>query len=147
MKKIIFGLLVAFVALSFMGCPTAHEDYDYAKNPIVTCLAGGGNGFPLTFTHNASAEGAISTIEWTWDGSQGWGESAEGRIDFAVLSAENVWDGKWCSGVEVAVGAGYKVSEQNGANNYFTGLEKDKTYVISILAGFDGTVSIKIDAK
>ena len=32
MKKIIFGLLVAFVALSFMGCPTTYEDgkFEYA---------------------------------------------------------------------------------------------------------------------
>lgn len=33
MKKLIFGLLVAFVALSFMGCPTTYEDgkYEYAS--------------------------------------------------------------------------------------------------------------------
>ena len=32
MKKIIFGLLIAFVALSFMGCPTVYEkDYEYAS--------------------------------------------------------------------------------------------------------------------
>ena len=32
MKKIIFGLLIAFVALSFMGCPTTYEeDYEYAS--------------------------------------------------------------------------------------------------------------------
>ena len=30
MKKIIFGLLIAFVALSFMGCPTAHEDAEWS---------------------------------------------------------------------------------------------------------------------
>ena len=29
MKKIIFGLLVAFVALSFMGCPNTYEEYGY----------------------------------------------------------------------------------------------------------------------
>ena len=29
MKKIIFGLLIAFVALSFMGCPTVHEDAEF----------------------------------------------------------------------------------------------------------------------
>ena len=28
MKKIIFGLLAAFVALSFMGCPTLHDDLE-----------------------------------------------------------------------------------------------------------------------
>lgn len=32
MKKIVFGLIVAMLALSFMGCPTTYDEtYDYAS--------------------------------------------------------------------------------------------------------------------
>ena len=145
MKKISFVLIALLALVAFTGCPTAHDDYDYAANPIVTCLAGGGNGWPITFTQTPSAEGAISTIEWTWDGSQNWEESEAGTVQFAVLAADGVWDGKWCSGVTVTVGGGYATSGQNGVNNVFSGLVADTDYVITILAGFDGTVKIKID--
>ena len=47
MKKIIFGLLVAFVALSFMGCPTVHEDAEF-KVITPVYFVGEMNGWELT---------------------------------------------------------------------------------------------------
>lgn len=43
MKKIIFGLLIAFVALSFMGCPTTYEDGKYEFATATAYYAGSSN--------------------------------------------------------------------------------------------------------
>ena len=48
MKKIIFGLLVAFVALSFMGCPTLHDDLELPSGDwfyIDVAVSGSAGGF------------------------------------------------------------------------------------------------------
>ncbi len=55
MKKIIFGLLVAFVALSFMGCPNTYE-YGYDT--------------PICYYVGDSTGWAFEKMEYDWDVSK-----------------------------------------------------------------------------
>ena len=64
MKKIIFGLLVAFVALSFMGCPNTYEEYGY---DIPVCYyVGDSSGWEwveMTYDEEASKNVIEVTVE------------------------------------------------------------------------------------
>ena len=53
MKKIIFGLLVAFVALSFMGCPNTYEEYGYDT--------------PVCYYVGDSTGWSFEKMEYDWD--------------------------------------------------------------------------------
>ena len=83
MKKFIFGLLVAFVALSFMGCPTVYEDtkLEYAK--ATAYYAGSSNGwtFDLMAFNEANGKCEIEV------------EVVEG--DNFKLTATDSWSIEW----------------------------------------------------
>lgn len=70
MKKNIFGLLVAFVALSFMGCPTVYEDtkLEYAK---------------------ATAYYAGSSNDWTFDLMEFNEANGKCEIEVEVVEGDN----------------------------------------------------------
>ena len=63
MKKIIFGLLVAFVALSFMGCPTVYADRDYDKLPVGD-VVGDMNGDGIVLAEMAGVPGGYKTASY-----------------------------------------------------------------------------------
>ena len=84
MKKIILGLLVAFVALSFMGCPNTYEEYGY-DIPVGYII--GLNGWDNTkdviaMVYNENTQ----RLEYTF--------TADGVKDFAFLPTPGTWAGQ-----------------------------------------------------
>lgn len=84
MKKIIFGLLVAFVALSFMGCPTTYEEYGYdIPTGYIIGLNGWDNpGDEIAMTYNFET----AKLEYTF--------TADGVVDFAFIPTPGTWAGQ-----------------------------------------------------
>lgn len=120
MKKIIYTLLVAFVALSFMGCPSIHSDLD----PLVDLKPFYLRGNMNNWCNDALTDGALTANE---DGTFSITYTAKAEPDeFAI--ANEAWSTKFC-GVEVAVGGDFvdlvpgaegnaKVTGQVPGNNY-----------------------------
>ena len=152
MKKISFVLIAALALLALTGCPTAHDDLEWASYAIVGCIAGGGNDWPVTFEQEITDDGALGTIEWTWDGTQAWNEANEcpdkKGVAFQILAEPDNWTGAFHGG-KVELGKGYATLDDEAEyyNAYFSGLEKGTTYIISVLADWKGKVQVKIDKK
>ena len=84
MKKIIFGLLVAFVALSFMGCPTTYEEYGYdIPSGYIIGLKGWNNpGDEIPMVYNEET----AKLEYSF--------TADGVLDFSFIPTPGSWTGQ-----------------------------------------------------
>ena len=92
MKKIIFGLLVAFVALSFMGCPTVYADRDYDKLPVGD-VVGDMNGDGIVLAEMAGVPGGYKTASFTYaNDMSAWG-GGNGTCNFKIRKVAGDWGG------------------------------------------------------
>ena len=88
MKKIIFGLLVAFVALSFMGCPTVYADRNFEPLPVGDAVGDmNGNGMLLS----EIAPGKYKTESFTYSNDMNaWG-NGNGKCAFKIRAVAGDW--------------------------------------------------------
>ena len=109
MKKIIFGLLIAFVALSFMGCPTVHEDaefkvitlgylsgdmteWDQNDNTKITWVLGTGVATgSIEFTVTEEKEYGFNVCDKGWQNKYGSTKLVVGK-DFVELEPWTAYD-------------------------------------------------------
>ena len=84
MKKIIFTLLVAFVALSFMGCPTTYEEYGYdIPTGYIIGLNGWDNpGDEIPMVYND----VTAKLEYEF--------TSDGTTDFQFIPTAGEWAGQ-----------------------------------------------------
>ena len=136
MKKIIYTLLVAFVALSFMGCPSIHSDLD----PLVDLKPFYLRGNMNNWCNDALTDGALTANA---DGTFSITYTAKAEPDeFAI--ANEAWSTKFC-GVEVAVGADFvDLIPGAAANAKVTGQVPGNNYKMTIQPLSD-TVKVKVE--
>lgn len=124
MKKIIYTLLVAVMALSFMGCPTVYEDLDPQVDLSPFYLRGNMNNW----CNDALTDGALTKND---DGSFSITYTAKAEPDeFAI--ADEGWGVKYCNGTEIAVGADFVELGSGGANAKVTGQVPGNNYKMTI---------------
>lgn len=124
MKKIIYTLLVAVMALSFMGCPTVYEDLDPQVDLSPFYLRGNMNNW----CNDALTDGALTKND---DGSFSITYTAKAEPDeFAI--ADEGWGVKYCNGTEIAVGADFVELGSGGANAKVTGQIPGNNYKMTI---------------
>ena len=135
MKKIIYTLLVAFVALSFMGCPSIHSDLD----PLVDLKPFYLRGNMNNWCNDALTDGALTANA---DGTYSITYTAKAEPDeFAI--ANEAWSTKFC-GVEVAVGADFVDLIPGAGNAKVTGQVPGNNYKMTIQPLSD-TVKVKVE--
>ena len=135
MKKIIYTLLVAFVALSFMGCPSIHSDLD----PLVDLKPFYLRGNMNNWCNDALTDGALTAND---DGTYSITYTAKAEPDeFAI--ANEAWSTKFC-GVEVAVGADFVDLIPGAGNAKVTGQVPGNNYKMTIQPLSD-TVKVKVE--
>ena len=126
MKKIIFGLLIAFVALSFMGCPTVYKDLDFEPLPVGDAVGDmNGDGMLLTPT----APGKYKTASFTYSNDmKAWG-GGDGVCSFKIRVIPGDWGASY--GYETAkagsLPSGVTLGE-SGGNIQLKGLVDGKVY-------------------
>ena len=136
MKKIIFGLLVAFVALSFMGCPTTYDDLDYAVLTVGDIIGDmDGAGMPLTAS---GVFAGFKTESFTYSNSmKAWG-GGDGICNFKIRKIAGQWAGDYkYPAVKIdSLPNGVKAENAGGndQNIRFTGLVDGKKYHFEIIA-------------
>ena len=124
MKKIIYTLLVAVMALSFMGCPTVYEDLAPQVDLSPFYLRGNMNNW----CNDALTDGALTKND---DGSFSITYTAKAEPDeFAI--ADEGWGVKYCNGTEIAVGADFVELGSGGANAKVTGQVPGNNYKMTI---------------
>ena len=147
MKKIIYTLLVAVLALSFMGCPTTYDDVEYDQFvPTVQYIMGDMAGTPAAMTVN----GLVATYTFTYDATMtAWGGSA-GLINFKVAAVADAagldWPNAWSDAALTINGEAVFTESKNGGNNSCMGLVEGEEYTITVTSETTG-VSIAITGK
>ena len=128
MKKIIFGLLVAFVALSFMGCPTVYADRDYDKLPVGD-VVGDMNGDGIVLAEMAGVPGGYKTASFTYANDMtAWG-GGNGTCNFKIRKVAGDWGGGDYGSTSVAADKLPDGVELGGEGNItITGLVAGKSY-------------------
>lgn len=135
MKKIIYTLLVALMALSFMGCPSIHSDLD----PLVDLKPFYLRGNMNNWCNDALTDGALTANA---DGTFSITYTAKAEPDeFAI--ANEAWSTKFC-GVEVAVGADFVDLIPGAGNAKVTGQVPGNNYKMTIQPLSD-TVKVKVE--
>lgn len=138
MKKIIYTLLVAVLALSFMGCPSVYEErYDYSLGVADIIGDMNGDGAPVTL----NSDGVTYGYKFTYSADMNaWG-GKDGRINFKARSSAGVWDTGICapkSGDPLEIGGDYvecyyrpNEGGADGANIVVEGLKVGTEYTIT----------------
>ena len=139
MKKIIYTLLVAVLALSFMGCPTTYDDVEYDQFvPTVQYIMGDMAGTPAAMKVN----GLVATYTFTYDETMtAWGGSA-GLINFKVAAVADAagldWPNAWSDAALTINGEAVFTESKNGGNNTCEGLTVGEEYTITVTSGTTG---------
>ena len=147
MKKIIYILLTAVLALSFMGCPTTYDDVEYDQYvPTVQYIQGDMAGSAAAMEVN----GLVATYTFTYDETMtAWGSSL-GTITFKVAAVEAGgqldWPNAWSDATLTLNGEAVFTESKNGGNNTCEGLTVGEDYTITVTSGLTG-VSIAITGK
>ena len=147
MKKIIYTLLVAVLALSFMGCPTTYDDVEYDQFvPTVQYIMGDMAGTPAVMKVN----GLVATYTFTYDETMtAWGGSA-GLINFKVAAVADAagldWPNAWSDAALTINGDPVFTESKNGGNNSCMGLVVGEEYTITVTSGTTG-VTMAISGK
>ena len=147
MKKIIYTLLVAVLALSFMGCPTTYDDVEYDQFvPTVQYIMGDMAGTPAAMKVN----GLVATYTFTYDETMtAWGGSA-GLINFKVAAVADAagldWPNAWSDAALTINGDPVFTESKNGGNNSCMGLVVGEEYTITVTSGTTG-VTMAITGK
>ena len=135
MKKIIYTLLVALLAFSFMGCPSIHSDLD----PLVDLKPFYLRGNMNNWCNDALKDGALTAND---DGTYSITYTAKAEPDeFAI--ANEAWSTKFC-GVEVVVGADFVDLIPGAGNAKVTGQVPGNNYKMTIQPLSD-TVKVKVE--
>ena len=136
MKKIIYTLLVAVLALSFMGCPSVYEDLKPQVDLSSFYLRGNMNNW----CNDALEDGALTANE---DGTFSITYTAVAAGDEFAIANEG-WSSKFC-GKEVAVDGGFvKMEPGSNDNAKVTGQVPGNNYKMTIKPLSD-TVEVKVE--
>lgn len=150
MKKISFVLIALLALVAFTGCPTAHDDYDYATVPDIYIIG----GFSADFTKMTPVAGTTTqTFEFTFVeatmGKTQWGSDQVGRACFKCTDAP-AWGGaEPVKAVDITVGNGYSTvgtGSHSSGNAAISGLVDGNSYVITVDYGTT-PYKVKCDAK
>ena len=142
MKKIIFGLLVAFVALSFMGCPTVYADRDF--EPLqVGDVVGDMNGDGILLEGIAGVPGGYKTASFTYSNSMAaWG-GGNGTCNFKIRKIAGEWSGDYGPSSVKAGSLPAGVALGGDGNITLTGLVEGKSYHFDlVVSSKDITLSL-----
>ena len=147
MKKIIFGLLIAFVALSFMGCPTAYKDLEYDPSVPVGDVVGdmNGDGFVLTAMDGVFSGYKTETFTYAND-MNAWG-GGNGTCNFKIRSVAGDWSKTAYGSADVLTGLlPSGVTLAGDGNITLTGLVDGTKYHFEVIGlGPKPTVSLIAD--
>ena len=136
MKKIIYTLLVAVLALSFMGCPTVYEDLKPQVDLSSYYLRGNMNNW----CNDALSDGALTANA---DGTFSITYTAKAEPDeFAI--ANGGWSSKFCKGAEVVVDGDFVELAAGGDNAKVTGQVPGNNYKMTIQP-LSNTVKVKVE--
>ena len=135
MKKIIYTLLVAVLALSFMGCPTVYEDLKPQVDLSSFYLRGNMNNW----CNDALEDGALTAND---DGTFSITYTAKAAGDEFAIANEG-WSSKFC-GKEVAVDGDFVKMEPGAGNAKVTGQVPGNNYKMTIKPLSD-TVEVKVE--
>lgn len=146
MKKIISILIVALVALAFMGCPTTYDDLSWG-GPAVGDVIGDMNGDPgLALTQSADDPTIYTTEEFTYaNDMSAWG-GKDGTVNCKVRAVAGDWATAYGSGSTPTIGGDY-ASLDGGNNITITGFEVGSKYVFYIKTTRDTGVMMKVVKK
>ena len=148
MKKISFVLIALLALVAFTGCPTAHDDYDYATVPDLFIVGAPNYNGDNVFTKMTPAAGTTTqTYEFTYATamSANWESPADG-IAFVITDGDGSWTKLFCD-VALTLGGGYATSGADTNNNAtVAGLTAGTAYVITIDYSAK-PYKAKIDAK
>lgn len=139
MKKIIYTLLTAVLALSFMGCPTTYDDVKYDEFvPTVQYIMGDIAVTPAAMEVN----GRVATYTFTYEDTMtAWGGS-NGAINFKVAANATAaaldWDNAWSDAKLTINGEAVFTESRNGGNNTCEGLTAGEEYTITVTSGVGG---------
>lgn len=149
MKKIIYTLLVAVMALSFMGCPTVYEDLKFEELvPTPAYIMGDMAGEAKAMEVN----GNVATYTFKYSATERAWSSPVGTISFKVSAKLGPdgksldWDNAWSDAVLTLNGEAVETEAKNKGNNTCEGLTDGEEYTITVTAGRKG-VSIAISGK
>ena len=137
MKKIISILIVALVALAFMGCPTTYDDLPWGGSPVGD-VVGDMNGEGLVLT-STGVPGVYKTATFTYDDDMdAWG-GGTGVCNFKIRAEAGAWNGDYgWSGVTIgSLPSGVTAADNNG-NIQLTDLSKGKAYYFTVTSTREG---------
>ena len=138
MKKIISILIVALVALAFMGCPTTFADRSFLAQ--VGDIIGDMNGDGIEVT----TVGTVSSVSFTYANDMiAWG-GGDGVCNFKIRKIAGEWSGDY-GFAAVSIGSlptGVTAADKGG-NIMLSGLVDGTKYTISVeLTDVPITVSV-----
>ena len=138
MKKIIYTLLVAVLAFSFMGCPTVHTDLDPQLDLTGLYLKGEADGWGDGFPLEKQADGTY-TVKFV-------APSAEMQFKVATPDWSTAYpldkDGK-CGVIALGEEAEFFAGDSGFDNPKVTGLVKDAEYTM-VVTPLASSILIKV---
>ena len=148
MKKIIYTLLVAVLALSFMGCPSVYEDLKFEENvPTPAYIQG-------DFASKAvemKVDGGVATYTFKYSvkDHNAW-NSEPGTVKFKVspeIAGDSLnWNLAWSNAKLTLNGEAVVVTEQNTSDISCSGLADGEEYTIKVTADVK-SVKIEVTGK
>lgn len=149
MKKIIYTLLVAVLALSFMGCPTVYDDLNFEELVATPAfIQGDMAGEAAAMTVN----GNVATYTFKYDETMTAWAGSNGKINFKVSAKKGPdgksldWDNAWSDAAITINGEPVFTESKNGGNNTCEGLSVGEEYTITVTSGRTG-VTMAITGK
>ena len=143
MKKIIYILLLAVVALSFMGCPTVYKDRDY-EPLVIGDVVGDMNGDGLVLSALDGVPGGFKTVSFTYANEMAaWG-NGNGKCAFKIRAVPGDWAVSYGfdSAKKGSFPAGITMANAGG-NIELNGLVAGTTYHFELVASSkDITISL-----
>ena len=150
MKKIIYTLLVAVLAFSFMGCPSVYEDLKFEeKVPTPAYIQGAMTPADTAVAMEVNGDVATYTFKYSAKDHSGW-ESEPGTVNFKVCpeiaGGRLNWPLAWSNAKLTVNGEAVEVTEQNTGNISCSGLLDGEEYTIKVTAGAK-SVKIEVTGK
>ena len=149
MKKIIYTLLVAVLAFSFMGCPSVYEDLKFEEKVPTPAYIQGDMTDNKAVAMEVDGDVATYTFKYSVKDHNAW-NGEPGTVNFKV-SPEKDGDGlnwplAWSNAKLTLNGEAVVVTEQNTSNISCSGLADGEEYTIKVTAGVK-SVKIEVTGK
>ena len=145
MKKIIYTLLVAVLALSFMGCPSVYEDLKFEENVPTPAYIQGDMTDNKAVAMEVDGGVATYTFKYSVKDHNAWG-GEPGTVNFKVSPEKNGdnlnWDLAWSNAKLTLNGEAVVAKELNTSNISCSGLADGEEYTIKVTAA---AKSVKIE--